>query len=353
MVARSMKIAFVGQPGFSERTQALATALAEREHMVNVFVGRKSAPQGMQRFQVVRLHTSWTSWTTLLRISVTQPEAVHVSGWNWVGKLLWLRFFLPETMIVWTLEELPKNWNGWNVFLARQAINAADSVTVTTRARQWELLTATGIRAAYIPNGFSLENQSLPSIRRWKLWKGRYGVTTARTKKELKWVAEAWKVSKTQKKLVVIGAVSLALQPLFKRKYPFLMFREGGSRVRQALFTGAHLVVTCSASDDSSLLLSAMASGRPIISTTRALNEELFGTTTEFVREGDEKSLAGLITRLSRSASAKTSLAAVRAQKFFRWERIFLDYLPLYVQIKELVLLDSARSVTFTKPAVQ
>lgn len=354
MVAGSMKIVFVGQPGFFGRAEALASALSQRDHSVTVLGHPAHTPRGRQHIQGVRLARLWKGWFSLIQLLPSQPDAIHITGRAWALRLIFLRWLLPETILIWTLETLPTQWAPWQITIMQRAQAAADSVTATSRAVQWKLLAEIGVRALYIPEGFSPEYTSLPSIHRWKLWRGRYGVTSAASREELTWVAEAWRASGTRKKLVAVNDVPPALQTFLKRKYPFLMFRSGGSRVRQALLAGAHVIVTASAQDDSSLLLLSMWSGRPIISVTHPLPEELYGTTAEFVREGDTESLARLLASLSgRRYLEKVTTAQKRALRFFRWERIFMEYLPLYAQLRAIVPLDSASPVTFPKPAVQ
>lgn len=349
-----MKIIFVGQDGFSGRTETLAAYLAGLGHAVTVFGKAADIPHSMKNFQGIQLRRMRASWLAVLQIWSGRPGAIHVTGWSWAAGLIFCRWLLPETTIIWTLESLPKTWKAWRAALLRRAAKAADSITVPTRAVQWEVLSRTEIRAWYIPDGFHPAQESLPSIRRWKLWRGRYGVTCAASQDDIGWVAEAWRESGTRKKLVVIGDIPQLTQAFLKGKYPLLMFRTGGSRVRQALFSGAQLIITPSRDITPDIFFEAMISNRPIISTTQPLQEELYGTTAAYVREGDGAALASLIVSLGGQPQAgKATPAQKRAVTFFRWERIFMEYLPLYSQLREIVPLDSAHSVTFTKPAVQ
>lgn len=346
-----MKIIFTGIPAFSERVQALSLRLAQAGHAVTVMGGKKELPAGIRNFHGVLLKRV-PDWRTLLTLWRAAPGAVHLHGWQMAKWLPAFRFFLPETILVWTIDE------AWGARPAgrragrrvRRAEAVCDSVTVTTRMLQWQLLTELGLRAAYIPDGFEPASAPLPALRRMGLWRGRYAAVCADTPREVAWAAEAHRQTGSRKKLVVIGDLAKEAEAL-ATTFPFLVFLGTiGGRVQAAVFEGSAVILTLGASLPGETLLLAMQAGRPIIALAHPRFEEVYGVTARYVSADDGREL---LTLLSSREKPRQEKSRRRAYTFFRWERIFAEYLPLYSQLRQVVPIDSIQDVRITQASVQ
>lgn len=337
-----MKIIFAGQTGLTDRTQALASAAAAAGHSVTVFTSQS---------------TSWVYTLKSLFLTCWQkPQVVHIHGWKMAAMVTALTIFLPEAMVIWTVDHVPA-WRRWLTYLvACQAAYLADSITAPRRDIQWQLLQLTGVRAEYIPDGYRESDVPLASPRNFRLWAKRYCLVTAHTAQELAWVAQAYQKTGSRKKLVVLGLPAEAVADL-AQTYPFLQLvpaQEG--RAMRSLMKEAAVIILGSRQDTANVVTTAMNMGRPLISLAYPLHEETIGVTAPYVQERDEARLTALIKNGFKEGSAvktQAKRAEKRAYLHFRWERIFLDYWRLYQPATFLVPLDSAHSVRITQPSVQ
>lgn len=296
-----MKIVFWGQAGQPARVQALSKLLVEAGHEV----------MALKRMR--------------------EADVVHVQGWN-VGILAGVVMAAAsEATLVWTIDSLPA-WPRWAVrCVVRSAARILDVITVTRRDVQYHLLDVAGVRAVYIPDGYTPAATQTLSPRRWGVWPGRYCVATVGSEIQEQFVRAAYEKSGSKRTLVVLPP-------------------DMSSRVTAALFRDAAAILLFGANDTAETVLQAMATGKQIVAAAWPLYEEILGVTARYVRMGDEEEFERVIREVLKSQAPTSApsmrgaskATARRAEKHFRWERILADYLPLYRTSGRLVPLDSA-----------
>lgn len=317
-----MKIVFLGQAKLSPRVQALSGLLAEAGHQVTV-LGVKTR---VRRIGQVELRSIW-------QLARLQPDVIHMYGWMAGLLALAVAVLANKATLVWTVEAIP-NWPDWVVrWVIRGGASILDAITVTRREVQYHLLALAGVRATYIPDGFSPTEVATLSPRRWKVWPGRYCVASVSSQAEEEFVRKTYGVAGSKRPLVVVRL-------------------ETSPRVAAALFREAAVILLFSENDGAERVLQAMASGRPIVALVRPFYEELLGVTARYVKMGDQEESSKVLREiLSGKAPAfapgmrgasKATAGKRRAGRHFRWERILADYLPLYRPAGRLVPLDSA-----------
>ncbi|MEK7556676.1 MAG: glycosyltransferase [Patescibacteria group bacterium] len=357
-----MKIIFAGQPNLSERTAALSPLLARAGHEVTVLEGAARTSPRLRTIQGVRLKRvpsrlpgqlgEWLyTLAAVLRASWAGAGVIHIHGWKLAAAAPLLAALAPGAVIVWTVDSLPARPRWLLRFVARRAQALAQAVTVTRRDLQWHLLEISGVRAEYIPDGYSESDTPLISPRRWKLWTGRYIAATAESKAELAFLAQAYAKVRSRKKLVVLTSKAAELSPL-SRKHPFITLVETESpRVARSLMQGAAAIILGSRRDTLPTLLSALRCGKPVVAVAEPFHEETLGVCAQYVKEGDSETLRRSLATAGRNAR-QADKGRVRAEAHFRWERILLDYLHLYQPAVFLVPIDSAQGVKFSEPVV-
>lgn len=315
-----MRIVFIGNPVASQRMAPLAELLGAAGHEVTL-ITRRNLARRMGRFTV----RAWWRWRQL------RPEVVHIHGFG-AGWLAWVAALINNSpTMVWTIDTIPA-WPRWMIRMYVRGVSfILDALTVTRRDVQYQLLNIAGVRAAYIPDGYTPPYTATLSVRRWQVWPQRYCVASVGSEAEEKLVQTAYAATGSRR--------------------PLLLLSSGmSSRVRAALFQHAAVIVLANATDTAETALLAMASGRPMVALARPGYEELLGITAQYVHERDEEALARTVRHALRGEHAARQMrlermivaASRRAERHFTWERIVFDYLPLYRPSARLTPLDSA-----------
>lgn len=329
-----MKIAFVGEETLSRRTEALRRHLQQAGHETYAFTTDTTASLNPAK------PGGWV-WLilALLAMSRRRPDVVHLQGPK-AAFLTWLAGMLhPEATYVWTIDSLPSHW------IARQAAKAVDAVTTPSRSFQVRLLTETGVRAQYVPDGY--EAQEVPSLTGTRLKSGQYCVTSATKARDVRWIAAAMAETHSSRMLVVMAETKGWANRL-KKEFPRLTFiGKQHEAKRREILRHAALVILHNDNDTAEGVLQVMDAGRSVIATTKPLYEETLGVTAMYIAPKDTRSLAAAAHLLLKSQARRSSWGAKarrRAQHHFSWERVTEDYLLLYRHSEaQLVPLDSAR----------
>jgi glycosyltransferase involved in cell wall biosynthesis len=345
-----MHIAFIGQLGLPKllergfassetRVAALSRLLAAKGHVVTVLGTKPYLSQGGNDHGVVlRRYPSLNpekpgGWLymvcSLWFVGRTQPDVIHAHGWHAGALLPLIERIAPESTIVWTLTSLPRNYFRIAKLITRAAVWIGAEITVPTRWLQYLLLQEFGVRAAYIPDGYTPEILPPVSLSAFKLRRGQYVLALTDTPAATRSVKRAYTKAKLRKKLV------------FAENYR--------GRVLRTLIRHAHTVIAAGEPTALDALLQAMDSGKAIVATTAALHQETLGVTAQFYKPGDH---TGFAQAFDQTSPALGKAAALRAKHHFPWTRILPEYLTLYHALRRPVLLDSAHPVTFTRAAV-
>src|SRR3989344_4864362 len=307
-----MKILFLGQKGIpplrpagsagqaarEHRVEALASALAAAGHKVTVTCAQPFVSRHLRRFNGVALRHvfslnpllpgGWVhSFLTLRVVGKAASDVVHVHGWRQAVLAPLSVLINPEATFIWTVDTLPARVGVVYVLVARWAAKMFDVTCAPTRELQYRLLTEFGIRAQYVPDGYTPE--ALPPVpaAHFGLRKGQYCVLTTTDITDIRWVTKGYEQAKSRKKLVVFAEKTPALsRPA--RRHPFLIFvSEAGRRVRASLIAQAAAVIVTGNETDSETVLTAMDSGVPLVVTATPLFSELVGATAPVVKPGD------------------------------------------------------------------
>lgn len=366
-----MKLFFLGQLGIpvldqsslstsEQRVEALAARLAAQGHEVAVFCAKPVIPLHITSFKGVRLFHRFSldpgkpgglahALRCLLTVWHQQPDVLHIHGWKAAVLTRLAVLVSPQTTLIWTVDTLPTNLTLARI-IAIQATRVCDVITVPTRQLQYFLLHHLGLRATYAPDGYEPEVLPNISLSKFRLKRGHYTITTAKTLEELRWVARAYKQSEIKKKLVVLAEKTPALARLSKR-YHFLKFvGPQQRRPLTSLIRSASVVIFAGSGVSHQMILQSMDAKRTIVAEAKPEYEELLGTTAQFVRANDVKGLSHALAAADSHRIQRDTKAQKRARAHFQWNRIVSEYLALYhYPLTHAVSIDSVRKPSFTQ----
>lgn len=367
-----MRIIFLGQLGLpllataeeascEKRAADLAKALATLGHTVVLtgtapyVVGSGMNYHGVRVQRLASLNPQHPGgWIyTLLGILVSwkfQPSVAHLQGWQTASLARLLYLGNRTVTLVWTIDSIAK----LPAWVARWIVAGVDEVTVPTRALQYKLLNQYGIRAAYIPDGYTESSLPLLSPRHFGVRVSNYAVVVADTPARVRQVAMAYLQTGTRRKLVVLQPAVRAYKRL-ANKHRFLQFLGPlQGRARHSLFAQADVVIL-DGQVSPQVVLETMAAGKLIIAATHALYQELCGTTAMFYAVQDSDGLVAALRQISDGSAKRDTLARAackRARTHFQTTRILAEYLVAYQSYRQVVALDSAHSTSFTQLSI-
>ncbi|MGH7928396.1 MAG: glycosyltransferase family 4 protein, partial [Candidatus Binatia bacterium] len=233
-----MNIFFFGQNGIfgqalvhqnARRVWALAQLLAERGNQVTIFTAKVHNPgklAGIGHIRLVALPSfnpeKPGGWLYLLlglrHIWHEQPEVVHIHGWKAAFLVRLAALLSPETAYVWTISALPQKPK-WilKILYFLFCHGVFDAISTPSRQLQYRLLTEYKTRVAYIPDGYREPVLSNIPSKRWGRRHGQYCLAVVSSSQESKWIIEAYKQSKTRKKLLIVSSSNKADRGFMKK----------------------------------------------------------------------------------------------------------------------------------------
>lgn len=284
-----------------------------------------------------------------------QSDVVHAHGMQLAFIIRLMRFLLPRTTLVLTIDSLPdlKNWlvRQYMIFCAK----AFTRITTPTRQLQYRLLTELGLRVTYVPDGYSESKIPMVKISRWRLQEKDYLVLLDKSVSSIRALAKIYKKSGLKTNLVVLHEKEGAIKRLSKN-YPFVKaVGDLQGRSRQSLLAGASGVVLLDNTTPVNVVLETMNAGCPIVAVTDSTYQETLGVTGLFVKEGGYADVVQTMAALLLDTSLGLKLgrmAKKRAQRHFQWDHILEEYKNAYHALNNVLIpLDSARLVSFTRAA--
>jgi len=352
-----MKIVYLGQRGIpvlernlasnsrERRVEALAQEMAGRGHNVTVTCAAPFASKNIKNFNgvslshVFSLHPEksggWVhSVLSALSTVYSRPDVIHIQGWKMAVLVKIIKMINSEAVIVWTVDCIPNIGARWAKFVARQAESVCDGVSVSTRQLQYLMLNLYGIKARYIPDGYS-DNKYLTEmpLKHYGVRKGQYLVCLASKPKDVSFVARAYEKSGSKKKVVALADKKGYMVRLAK-KYSFLRFvGEITDRPAESLIKGAAAVIVSSSGESVSTILKAMKNGRATVAITDPLYEETLGTAAQYVKDGDVDALSRILKAIVKDIRQQKlwgQKAKKRAQRYYQWPDLADQYYKLY-----------------------
>lgn len=340
-----MQITFYGQLGLplltqrkqdtaEHRVEALALKLADEGHEVTILGTSPFLKDGNYHGINLKFIPSLVpdqpgGWFYLL-LSLfylwrTQPAVLHVHTAPAAHLLALTKWLFPETVIVYTVDNLQRRAS------FHMPHFALSNITTPSRTLQYRLLTQHGIRATYIPDGFTLP--VLPALKPsfFNLKKGQYVVLLASQPKAIRQAKQAYKKTRSKKQLVLASKFS--------------------GREKRSLISHAAAVILADDTTPTQTVLETMNSQKAIIASNESRYQELLGTCAQFYKTGDMATLTQALRQVIAKPKNQTiwgKKAQQRACSHFTWQRILPEYLTTYTPNHRIVPVDS---VYITKPA--
>lgn len=374
-----MQVLFVGQRGApvlgygeeilrEKRVQALAEMLINKGHEATVLCAQPFVSRHLTSFNGVGLIHRFSlnpskpgGWIHSILELVTlwkeQPDVVHMHGWKIAAMARIAVLLSPESTFIWTIDNAPTLKAGLVRLVARRAAKIVDVITTPTRELQYIALTHWGVRARYMPDGYS-ELSGAEINKELKLRKGQYCLSTATTPQDVRNIAKAYSKAGTKKKLVILQEQQGYWKRLEKEFSCLFFAGELSGRRLKTLLDGAALVIVAGQNTPTDTLFQTMHSKKAIIAMARAGYEEILGASAQFFKGGDTEELTQLLRGLVANVKAQESWGRKtrsRAYKHFQWSQIASDYISLYhYPLVRTVAVDSAFKPSYVKlPAVK
>lgn len=368
-----MRIAFVGQKGIpavsggiEKYVEDLASRVALAGHEAIVYTRPHYTAANARSYRNIRLislpsyktkHLDAISHTALACVDVMfrKVDVIHFQA---IGPalLIWLpKIFCPQAKIVATLQSRDYEHKKWGAF-ARLSLHVgewlmcrcADEVIVVSKSMQAYVQTKYQIDADYIANGanFHLAKNPANLIRAWGLCKDNYVVTVSRLvrHKGLNRLVDAWKLIKTDKKLVIVGGGAFTddyvseLYALAQTDERILFLGEQSGQALDELYDNAYLFVQPSESEGLSLsLLEAMARGKAVLVSSIVENKEAIGEAGFVFPVDDTPELKNKLTNLLQQPDLierAGRLAHQRARQYYDWDELAQKIMALYAKPK-------------------
>lgn len=298
MGEQKLKIAMFGQKHVLSReggveivVKELATRMADKGHSVTCYDRNTHHVSGemidnTSEYKGVKIKRVWTldkkglaamtsSLSAAICASLGRYDVVHIHA-EGPAAMCWLPKLLGKKVVV-TIHGLDWARAKWGGFATKyikwgekQAVKYADDIIVLSRGVQDYFNDTYNRKTMFIPNGVSIpEIQKADEInKRWGLKKDNYVLFLGRIvpEKGLRYLIEAWKGVKTEKKLVIAGGSSDTdsfmneLKELASDNVIFTGFQQG--RVLEELYSNAYIYTLPSDLEGMPLsLLEAMSYG--------------------------------------------------------------------------------------------
>ena len=298
MAKRKLRIAMMGhkhvlsrEGGIEIVVKELSTRMAVRGHEVTCYDRNTRHVSGEEiekrtQYQGVRIKKVWTiekkglaamtsSLSAALRCAFSKYDVVHIhaegpAAMTWIPKLMSKKVIVTIHGLDWQRAK----WGGFATkyikFGERVAVKKANEIIVLSKGVQEYFKKEYGRKTVFIPNGVNKpEIVSAKMITEyWNLEKDSYVLFLGRIvpEKGLKYLVEAWKDIRTDKKLVIAGGSSdtEAFMEELKRSAGqdviFTGFQQG--RILEELYSNAYIYTLPSDLEGMPLsLLEAMSYG--------------------------------------------------------------------------------------------
>lgn len=362
-----MRIAMLGHKRIPSReggvevvVEALSTRMAALGHEVTTYNRRGGgAPTAPSRCKGVRIETVPTldkrglaamtsSFFAACAVAGSRPDVAHFHAEGPCAMIPIAKAAGVRTVA--TIHGLDWQRAKWGRFASwflrlgeRTAAKHADEVIVLSRNMQRYFEAEYGRRTRFIPNGVDAKKRVEPRViaRRHGLEEGSYVLFVGRIvpEKGLRRLIEAFKKTRTSKKLVVAGGPSdsreyyeeVRSSAAGDGRILLVGFVEG--RELEELYSNAYLYVLPSDVEGMPMsLLEAMAYGRCCLTSDIPECSEVLGGAGSTFAAGDAESLRAQLERLLNDPEEVASLSAKAVSRAGRygWDSVVGETLDLY-----------------------
>ena len=370
MSDKSLNIAMLGHKHMLSReggieivVKELATRMAAKGHKVTVYdrhtrhvsgekIEKRTEYEGVRIKEVLTidkkgLAAMTSSFFAALRAAWGKYDVVHIHA-EGPAAMCWLPKLHGKKVVVTVhgLDWARAKWGGFATkyikFGEKQAVKHADEIIVLSRGVQEYFSKTYGRETVFIPNGVSQpEIREADEIRKqWGLEKDSYVLFLGRIvpEKGLRYLVEAWKGIKTNKKLVIAGGSSDTeefmdeLKEMAGENVIFTGFQQG--KVLEELYSNAYVYVLPSDLEGMPLsLLEAMSYGNCCVVSDIAECTEVVEDKAIVFRKSDVKALKHvlqeLLNRPDNIKEYKQSVASFITSKY-NWDDVVEKTLELY-----------------------
>ncbi len=369
-----MNITFIGQKGVPSRSggiekhvEDLATELVARGHDVRVYTRPNYTDPALKEYKGISL-VSLPSIATknldaishtflaVLDLLRRKTDIIHFHGIGPSSLIPLARILKPRAKIVATFhcqDYFLKKWSRFARFYLRfgewVACTMADATIAVSRSLSAYVAETYSRPALYIPSGVHAPATGAEAaLGDWGLEPKEYILAVSRLipDKGLHFLVDAFKRTKTEKKLVIAGdgaytdAYVSELQMLAASDPRIIFVGRQHGEALNALYTHAALFVQPSQSEGLSIaLLEAMSYGLPVLVSDIAGNLEAIGTTgltftNRSVSDLEEK-LAEFLAADPKDISMIASAGRERVMKEYGWQAIASSTETLYSELIE------------------
>ena len=376
----SMNIAMLGHKHMLSReggieivVKELATRLAARGHNVVVYDRNThhvsgAAVDNMDEYQGVKIRRVWTlekkglaamtsSLSAAIRAARSSADVVHIHAEGPAAMCGLIRLLGrrgangSKKRIIVTIHGLDWQRAKWGGFASKyikfgekQAVKYADEIIVLSRGVQEYFKKEYGRETVFIPNGVSRpETKPADEIKKqWGLEKDSYVLFLGRIvpEKGLRYLVEAWKRIKTDKRLVICGGSSdtedfmneLKTMSAGDDRIVFTGFQQG--RVLEELYSNAYIYTLPSDLEGMPLsLLEAMSYGNCCVVSDIAEMAEVVEDKAAVFPKGNieelRKTLQGLLDEPEKVQKYRGEAADFICQKY-NWDNVVDRTVELY-----------------------
>jgi glycosyltransferase involved in cell wall biosynthesis len=364
-----MKIAFIGQKGVPAQTggvekqvEELLLHLVERGHSVYAYTRRGYALVGKE-YKGIKLITlpfikgknfEAISHTFLAVIDLIfrQVDVIHFQSIGPASLIFILKIFKPRTPIVFTFhcqDYYHKKWGFFARWYLRLGENIGCRLADQTLITSQELTTYTAARydknPLYMPTGINqaIEFAAKEIKSNWNLEKDSYIFSASRLVKHkgIHYLIEAFKKTKTEKKLVIAGASAhtddyvAELHKLAEGDDRIIFTGNQSGDVLKELYSNAYLFIQPSEYEGLSVgLLEAMSYGLPCLASNIPANNEALGGLGFSFENKNIDSLHQWLDKIlamdKDSLKESGRLLKARTLKEYSWSKIVDDTLTVY-----------------------
>lgn len=345
--------------------EELSTRMVARGHQVTVYNRRGKHVSGgevqkVREYKGVQIRTVATidkkglaamtsSFFAAVKAAFSKADVVHIhaegpAAMAWIPKLAGKRIITT----IHGLDHKRSKWKGFAqkyiLFGEKEAVRRSDEIIVLSRAVQQYFEQEYDRKTVFIPNGVSRpEIREAEEIRkRWNLEKDSYVLFLGRIvpEKGLRYLIEAWKGIRTDKRLVIAGGSSDTQQFMEELMDSagddviFTGFQQG--RVLEELYSNAYLY--CLPSDLEGMplsLLEAMSYGNCCVVSDIEECTEVVEDHAVVFRRGDTEDLRAKIRQLlddpKLTYGYKASAAKFITEKY-NWDDVVNRTLELYTK---------------------
>ena len=211
----------------------LATRMVARGHNVTCYDRNTHHVSGekiekKREYKGVKIRTVWTiekkglaamtsSLSAAIRAALGKYDVVHIhaegpAAMSWIPKLAGKRVIVTIHGLDWARAKWGRLASWYIKWGEYQAVKRADEIIVLSRRVQEYFMSTYGRKTVFIPNGVNRPTKAPAELitKNWGLKENSYILFLGRIvpEKGLRYLLEAWKDIKTEKKLVIAGGSS-------------------------------------------------------------------------------------------------------------------------------------------------